>query len=148
MNRKNNRRNYRQLRIRIGLAFALIGLLIFILGVNPGLFGLDRSPVIGFVQIAVFLFGLGLISLGGYITLNTLWNGKQKSILADIGFRLVSTGFVFAVAAGMADIFGLGNHPFPEVPVFGPWQAAGVIIGEVIIAAGFLMLIPWPDRSN
>lgn len=148
MKRKNNRRDYRKLRIQIGLAFALSGLVIFVLGVNPGLFGLDRSPVIGFVQIAVFLTGLAMISVGGYITLNTLWNGKQKSILADIGYRLVSTGFVFAVAAGMADIFGLGNHPFPAVPVFGPWQAAGVIIGEVIIAAGFLMLIPWPSRTD
>ena len=119
MNKENNRRDYRQLRIRIGLVFVFLGLIIFLLGVNPGIFGLDRSPVIGFVQIAVFLIGLGMISLGGFITLNTLWNGKQKSIVADIGFRLASTGFVIAVAAGLADIFGLGNHPFPQVPVFG-----------------------------
>ena len=148
MNRENNRRDYRQLRIRIGLVFAFMGLTLFLLGVNPGIFGLDRSPVIGFVQIAVFLIGLGMISLGGFIALNTLWNGKQKSIVADIGFRLASTGFVIAVAAGLADIFGLGNHPFPQVPVFGPWQAAGVIIGQVIIAIGFLMLTPWPRRSE
>jgi len=148
MNRENNRRDYRQLRIRIGLVFSFMGLTLFLLGVNPGIFGLDRSPVIGFVQIAVFLIGLGMISLGGFIALNTLWNGKQKSIVADIGFRLASTGFVIAVAAGLADIFGLGNHPFPQVPVFGPWQAAGVIIGQVIIAIGFLMLTPWPRRSE
>ena len=148
MNRNNNRRDYRQLRIRIGLVFVAVGLLIFLLGVNPAIFGLDRSPVIGFVQIAVFLVGLGLLSLGGYITLNTLWNGKQKSIIADIGFRLASTGFVIAVAAGLADIFGFGNHPFPQVPVFGPWQAAGVLIGEAIIAIGFLMLIPWPGSGE
>lgn len=148
MNRENNRRDYRQLRIRIGLVFSFMGLILFLLGVNPGIFGLDRSPVIGFVQIAVFLIGLGMISLGGFIALNTLWNGKQKSIVADIGFRLASTGFVIAVAAGLADIFGLGNHPFPQVPVFGPWQAAGVIIGQVIIAIGFLMLTPWPRRSE
>ena len=148
MNRNNNRRDYRQLRIRIGLVFVFAGLLVFLLGVNPAIFGLDRSPVIGFVQIAVFLIGLGILSLGGYITLNTLWNGKQKSIIADIGFRLTSTGFVIAVAAGLADIFGFGNHPFPQVPVFGPWQAAGVLIGEAIIAIGFLMLIPWPGSGE
>lgn len=148
MNHKNNRRDYRQLRIRIGLGFTFVGLIVFLMGVNPGIFGMDRSPVIGFVQIAVFLIGLGMISLGGFIALNTLWNGKQKSIVADIGFRLVSTGFVIAAAAGLADIFGLGNHPFPQVPVFGPWQAAGVIIGQAIIAIGFLMLIPWPRKSE
>jgi len=148
MNRKNSRRNYYQLRIRFGFVFVFLGLIIFLMGENPENFGMDRSPVIGFGQIGVFLVWLAMISPGGFISFNTLWNGKQKSIVADIGFRLVSTGFVIAVAAGLADIFGLGNHPFPQVPVFGPWQAAGVIIGEVIIAIGFLMLIPWPRKSD
>jgi len=31
----------------------------------------------------------------------------------------------------------------PDVPYFGPWQAGGVLIGESIIAIGFLMLIPY-----
>ena len=61
----------------------------------------------------------------------------------DIGFRLVSTGYVLAVTAGMADIFGLGNQPLPQIPYFGPWQAAGVVIGEGIIALGFLIMIPF-----
>jgi len=143
MNQNSNRSNYRQLKIRIGLVLVVAGLLIFILGVDPGLFRLDRSPVVGFIQIAVFLIGLSVICLGGYVTLKSLWNGKQKSIAADIGFRLISTGYVLAVTAGMADIFGLGNQPLPQVPYFGPWQAAGVIIGEVIIASGFLLMIPF-----
>ncbi len=143
MNQNSNRSNFRQLKIRIGLVLVVAGLLIFILGVDPGLFRLDRSPVVGFIQIAVFLIGLSVICLGGYVTLNSLWNGKQKSIAADIGFRLVSTGYVLAVTAGMADIFGLGNQPLPQIPYFGPWQAAGVIIGEVIIAFGFLLMIPF-----
>ena len=118
------------------------------LGANPALFGLDRSPVVGFVQISVFLIGLAMICLGGYITLNTLWSGREKSIAADIGFRLVSTGYVISFFAGMADIFGLGNQPFPEIPYYGPWQATGVVIGEVIIALGFLLLVPHPKRKE
>lgn len=141
--RKNNLR----LRMRLGLGIVLLGLFIFLLGLNPGLFGLDRSPVIGFVQISVFLFGLALICFGGYVALNILWNGEEKSIAADIGFRLVSTGYVICVTSGMADIFGFGNHPFPAVPYFGPWQATGVMIGEVIIILGFLLFIPWPSRE-
>lgn len=147
MNQNNNRSNYQRLKIRIGLVFVLVGLFIFILGIDPGLFGLDRSPVVGFIQIAVFLIGLALICLGGYVTLNTLWNGRQKSIAADIGFRLVSTGYVLAVTAGMADIFGLGNQPLPQIPYFGPWQAAGVVIGEIIIAVGFLIMIPFQKNK-
>ena len=55
---------------------------------------------------------------------------------------------VVAVFAGMADVFGLGSQPFPKVPLFGPLQALGVQIGEVIIAIGFLLLIPRRNRSQ
>ena len=143
-----NKNILRSFRIRFGLGVTILGLLVFMLGANPALFGLDRSPVVGFVQISVFLIGLAMICLGGYITLNTLWSGREKSIAADIGFRLVSTGYVISFTAGMADIFGLGNQPFPEIPYYGPWQAAGVVIGEVIIALGFLLLVPHPKRNE
>ena len=133
----------RRFRIRIGLAFAIVGFLVFLLGVSPGLFNLDRSQPTGFLQIAVFLVGLGLICIGGYISLNTLWNGMEKTIIADVGLRVVSTGYVIAVASGMADVFGFGNHPFPRIPYFGPVQATGVMIGEVLIAIGFLLMIPY-----
>jgi hypothetical protein len=131
-----------RLRVRIGLTLTLIGLLLFLLGADPGLFNLDRSPVTGFVQIAVFLIGLAVICVGGYMSLASFWNGRHKTIAADLGQRLVATGYVIAVAAGMADVFGFGSHPFPTVPYFGPIQAVGVIIGEAVIALGFLLLIP------
>ncbi|MFU8773334.1 MAG: hypothetical protein ACNA8H_13060, partial [Anaerolineales bacterium] len=91
-----------RLRIRLGLVITIIGFLLFVLGADPGVFNLDRSPVTGFVQISVFLLGLSIICIGGYITLNTLWNGKQKSIAADIGLRLVATGYVIAFLSGLA----------------------------------------------
>jgi hypothetical protein len=99
--------------------------------------------VVGFVQIAVFLVGLAIICVGGYINLLTLWQGKQRTIAADIGLRLVSTGYVVAVFAGMADVFGMGSQPLPQVPYFGPWQALGVFMGQTVIALGFLLLIPY-----
>jgi hypothetical protein len=135
------------LRLRMGIIFTIVGLFVYIVGANPAIFGLDRSPVTGFIQIAVFLIGLAIICIGGFITLNTLWNGEEKSIAADFGLRLVATGYVIAVATGMADVFGLGNHTFPNIPYFGPWQAVGVMIGEAVILAGFLMIIPYPRRK-
>lgn len=129
-------------RIRSGLTITLIGLLVFLIGARPGFFGIDRSPVIGFIQIAVFLVGLALICLGGYMSLMALWKDRQTSISADIGLRLVATGYVIAVFAGMADMFGFGSHPLPGIPYFGPWQARGVEIGQAVIALGFLLLIP------
>ena len=141
MNNENKKRNGFP-KIRFGLIILLIGYLIFLLGVIPGLFGLDRSPVMGFVQIAVFLVGLAMICLGGYICLNSLWNGMEKTIAAEIGFRLVSTGYVIAVISGMADVFGFGTHTFPKVPYFGPLQGIGVIVAESIVVIGFILLIP------
>ena len=135
-------------RIRVGLILIFVGFLVFLLGADPGLFGLDRSPVIGFVQIAVFLMGLALICLGGYLSLTSLWNTRQLTIAADIGLRLVSTGYVIAVVSGMADVFGFGSEAFPRIPTFGIWQGRGVMIGEVVIGVGFLLLIPWREAKS
>lgn len=131
---------YPKINIRIGLALALLGYLFFLLGARPSLFALDRSRVIGFVQISVFLVGLAMITLGSYLTLNAYWSGNKKTIPADIGSRLISTGYVICVFTAMADIFGMGSHRLPDV-FFGPLQARGMVIGMATIAVGFLLLI-------
>jgi hypothetical protein len=130
-------------RMRAGAVTTLIGLFIFTVGARPSWYGWDRSAVVGFVQIAVFLVGLGIICVGGYVGLSALWKGMPRSIIADIGLRLVSTGYVIAAFSGMADVFGMGSQPVPAVPYFGRLQAMGVVVGQVIIAIGFVMLIPF-----
>jgi hypothetical protein len=137
-----------QPRIYVSVAVTLLGLMIFVIGAKPDWFGWDYSPVVGFVQIAVFLVGLAIICLGGYISLLTLWWGRERTILSDIGTRLAGTGYVIAVFAGLADIFGMGSQSFPQVPYFGPWQAAGVLIGQGVIVLGFLMFIPMEFRTT
>jgi hypothetical protein len=132
-----------RVRIRVGLLIVLFGSFVFLVGIRPALFGLDRSPVVGFVQISVFLVGLAIICIGGYISLIAFWRNRTRTIIADIGPRLVATGYVVAVFSGMADVFGFGTQVRPRVPLFGPWQATGVQIGEVLIAIGFLLLIPY-----
>lgn len=133
-------------RKRLSIIITLIGLFIFAVGAKPALFGWDRSPVVGFVQIIVFLIGLGFICVGGYLGLHALWWGLERTIVSDIGSRLVSTGFVFSVFAGLADIIGMGSHSFPNIPYFGPWQATGVLIGQGITALGFMMMIPFRHK--
>jgi len=131
------------LRIRFSLLTVGVGLFVFVVGAKPAWFGWDRSPVVGFVQIAVFLIGLALICAGGYVGVLTLWGKEQRSIVADIGLRLVGTGYVVAFFTGMADVFGMGSQPLPNVPYFGPWQSSGVLIGQIVIAIGLLMMIPY-----
>ncbi|MFN8410885.1 MAG: hypothetical protein U0Z26_00720 [Anaerolineales bacterium] len=134
-------------RVRISVIITLLGLSLFVIGVKPDWFGWDRSPIVGFVQISIFLFGLAIICLGGYLGILTLWWGYERTIISDIGSRLIGTGYVVSVFAGMADIFGMGSQAFPQVPYFGPWQATGVLIGQGIIALGFLMFIPYHPRK-
>lgn len=134
---------YSRRRVRLGLVLTLMGFVVFLIGAQPSFFGLDRSPVVGFVQIAVFLVGLGVMCLGGYLSLMALWKDQQPTIAADIGLRMVATGYLIAVFAGMADVFGVGSHPLPGVPFFGEWQARGVQLGQAVIVVGFLLLIPY-----
>lgn len=135
---------FTRLRVNIGLGLTLFGFLIFLLGADPGLFGLDRSPVIGFVQTATFSTGLALLCLGGYICFKGCQQeDRVQSLAQDIGLRLVATGYLIALVSGMADVFGLGTQSFPALPFFGPRQADGVVAGEFIIAVGFLLSMPF-----
>ncbi|MFZ1040014.1 MAG: hypothetical protein WCA79_09665 [Anaerolineales bacterium] len=132
-----------RLRIRVGLFITLFGLFVFLLGTKPGWFHLQRSSTVGFVKISVFLVGLAIICLGGYISMLELWKGMELSIVGDIGLRLVATGYVIAVFSGMADVFGLGSQTYPQIPFFGPVQALGGLLGEIVIGIGFLLLVPF-----
>lgn len=137
---ENPENTYPKRKIRNGIILTVTGYLVFILGARPGLFSLDRSRVIGFVQISVFLVGLGMIVFGSYLTLNNFWPQGRKTIAADIGSRLMGTGYVICFFTSMADIFGMGSHPLPDV-FFGPLQANGMGFGMITIALGILLLI-------
>lgn len=135
-----------KLRINIGVGLTIIGFLVFILGADPGIFSLDPRPVVGFVQTATFSTGLAMICLGGFIGLKACQRAEGLQTLAqDIGVRLVATGYLIALVSSMADVFGFGTQAYPALPFFGPMQAAGVMIGEIIIAVGFLLYLPLPS---
>lgn len=140
--------NQSSTKVRIGVVLTLIGFGAFLLGADPGLFGLDRSPLVGFVQTFTFSAGLAVICLGGFISLKASQDSAKKQTIAqDIGLRLVATGYLISLVSAMADVFGFGTQTWPVAPFFGPWQAAGVLIGEVIISIGFLLYIPFTGRE-
>jgi hypothetical protein len=130
--------------MRFSLICVGIGLFIFVIGAKPNWFGWSTIPEVGFIQIAVLLVGLALICIGGFVGISALWGREQRSILADFGSRLIGTGYVISVFAGMADVFGMGAQTLPDdIPYFGPLQAMGVLVGQFVIAVGFLMFIPY-----
>lgn len=143
---EQNPQTSRALRKRLGIVMSLVGTLVFLIGAVPSWFGLDRSPVIGFVQIGVSVLGLGVLCLGGYLVLDALWRRRPKTIAAEIGARLLATGYVVTAASGLADVFGLGTRPLPAVPFFGFWQARGMLIGELMIFVGLALIIPYWEQ--
>jgi hypothetical protein len=89
------------------------------------------------------LIGIAIFCLAGYVVVHALWRRTTPSIAADLGVRLVSTGYVITLFSGMADTFGIGSQPPPMVPFFGVWQARGMEIGLGVIAVGFVMMFPY-----
>jgi hypothetical protein len=127
--------------VRIWMSSVLVGLFLFVLGINPNLINMDRSPVVGFVQVGVWLFGLALMCFGGYATLRIYRNKHPLSLRAEIGERLIATGYVVAAAASLADFIGIGSHEIPEL-IFGPLQIIGLIVGVVTALLGIILY--WP----
>jgi len=62
--------------------------------------------------------------------------------LADFGTRTIATGYVICFFTALADAFGFGTNPMPNV-FLGKLQSQGLIIGMAIIGIGFLMLLPY-----
>ncbi len=146
-----NNSNHRNInfRVNIGLGLTIAGFLLFIVGADPGIVLLDRSPLIGFLQTATFSAGLAMLCLGGFISLKACQRvGRIQSLAQDIGLRLVATGYLISLISGMADVFGFGTQSWPSLPFFGPSQAAGVVVGEIIIAIGFLLYLPFPSPQS
>lgn len=127
------------------MTLVLLGLFIFMLGINPDLIGMDKSPVVGFVQIGVWLTGLALLLLGATLAVRVVRNGRAGSLRSEIGLRLIATGYVFAVAASFADFLGIGAHRLPDI-YFGPLQTFGLALGVVLSLLGVILY--WPSRSR
>ncbi len=128
--------------LALSLTAALGGFVIFTVGARPEWLGLATTPEVGFLQILFMTVGMGLLSAAGYLAFRVLWRGEPLSIAAQIGGRLIATGYVVVAASTMADILGLGSQTWPRNAHFGPIQSYGVLIGEFIIGVGLLLLYP------
>ena len=129
---------------RFGVALAVAGFFIFLLGIFPQLIGLALTEGIGVVQIAVFVTGLGMSELGTYIYLYaTRHRALPTTLREDVGQRLIATGYVLTLASGFADVLGIGTH-FGDLqrPYLGSFQASGVLLGILVSMAGLLLYAP------
>jgi hypothetical protein len=131
------------------LAVDFIGLVLFLLGMQPSLFGLDRSPVSGYLQVVVYLFGLGLVVIASF-ALEYLFRppGRALTILEDVGARVSATGYVLVAVSCTADLIGLGSHPLPGSPYLGVLQSIGLILGTTMIIVGLIMYHPRNPKNR
>ena len=134
--------NRLQVRLaRIWMTVMLFGLLIFMIGIQPDLIGMNRSVTVGFVQIGVWLTGLAILLLAAYSTVRVVRNGKPNSLRADIGIRLIATGYVVAAVGSLADFIGVGAHRMPLI-YFGHVQVIGLVTGVLLSMLGVILYMP------
>jgi hypothetical protein len=132
--------SYPRIRSQLGLTLSFFGFAVLIFGLKPEVFGLSTSLSVGFAQILTFLIGLGVLIWGATIALSAFWPKGSQSLLADFGLRVIATGYIICVFTGLADAFGFGTNPLPDV-FMGSLQRQGVIIGMGIVLIGLLMMV-------
>ena len=136
----------RQVRwARRWMTVVLLGFFMFAIGVDPDLIGMNRSPIIGFVQMGVWMTGLTILLLGATATVRVVRNGKPHSLRADVGVRLIATGYVVAATASYADFLSIGSHQMPQV-YFGEVQVMGLALGVITSLMGVVLY--WPAKPR
>ena len=130
---------------QIWMTIVFLGLFFFVIGLDPDIIGMDRSPVVGFIQVGVWLTGLAMIVFGAYAAIRIIRNGMRLTLRSEIGERLIATGYVVAAAASLADFIGIGSHRIPEL-IFGPLQVLGLIVGLVTCLVGVILY--WPHKAR
>src|SRR5579859_1699374 len=125
---------------RLAVTLIVFGFFVFLIGLFPGLIRLDLTPGIGLLQITVFLFGIGWMTLGAYwyIAVTRHQTGPHR-MGESIGVRLMGTGLVICFVTGYADVLGIGTERIGEPLVLGPVQATGIVVGVLVIVAGILI---------
>lgn len=137
---------YTETSITIGV----LGVVITLIGLFPGLVGLEAAPGIGVLQVVVILIGFSLLFLGAYIFVHqTFYRGMHRTLAQDIGIRLTLTGLVIAAAGGLADVLGFGSHPpTPDSrPLLGTLQAIVFVWGFLVSSAGVVFYALFGPRE-
>jgi hypothetical protein len=130
-----------RLRRNITLGLFGIGLILIILSVGADFFGLDLTPGFGMVQMFQLLVGITALTLALFLHINTKRQETTHSLQADIGWRLVATGLVFAYVTGLSDLIRIGTHVEPqfERPYVGPLQLGGLALAVLVIIIGLAL---------
>ncbi len=141
---------YGQISITIGT----LGVVIILIGLFPGLIGLEASPGVGVLQVLVILLGFSVLFAAAYWFVKRVFYPNQPTTLAqDIGVRLTLTGLLVAAASGLADVLGFGSHTAATAPrpLLGHLQAWGFVGGVMLASFGvviYALMGPTPPAED
>lgn len=127
---------------QVGIAIGTLGIVIALMGLFPGITGVEETPGIGVVQIIMLLLGYGLLVLGAVLYIKfTYYLGARSNLTQQIGVRVIMTGLLFAAIAGLSDILGFGSHVRTETRdiFFGGLQGIGLLASLAISSFGVLL---------
>lgn len=126
---------------KLGVSFVVFGFTVFLIGIVPAIVNLEITPGIGIFQLATILFGIGIMTTGGYMyAYATRHRAMPRRLREDIGLRLMATGYVICAISGLSDVLGIGSHNLPTSgPYLGLWQSVGLVFGLLVIAFGVLL---------
>ncbi len=126
----------------ICITIGTLGIVITLIGLFPGIIGLETTAGIGVLQVLVILAGFSVLFTGAFLfAKQAFYAGMESTLAQDIGLRLTLTGLLIAAAAGLADVLGFGSHPSSSStrPLLGHLQAVGFISGILIASSGVLI---------
>jgi hypothetical protein len=139
---------------QISITLGALGIVITLIGLFPGIIGLETVEGVGVLQVLVILLGFSILFTGAYLFAKQVFYPGQPTTLAqDIGTRLTMTGLLIAAAAGLADVLGFGSHGAAENtrPLLGRLQAI-VFVGGILLASFgviiFAVFGPTPDDDE
>ncbi|NDJ78474.1 MAG: hypothetical protein GYB65_19670 [Chloroflexi bacterium] len=129
---------YTQFTITLGA----LGVVIALIGLFPGIIGLETTEGVGVLQVLVLLAGFSVLFLAAYIFVKrSFYAGLRNTLAQDIGIRLTMTGLLAAAAAGLADVLGFGSHPGPDDarPMLGRLQAIALVSSILVASLGVVI---------
>lgn len=131
--------------LQFGILIAALGAIFSLIGLFPGVTGIDPQTGTGILQIVMIIAGVWLIIVGELVLVKVVFYPRQSSNLSQsIAIRLSFTALLFLGAVGMSDVLGYGSNP-PEgdfsYPIMGVFQASGIVLGFVMASIGVLLFV-------
>lgn len=129
--------------IQFGILVATLGVILSLIGLYPGVTGVEPRSGIGILQIMILIAGMSLVIFGTLIFVKVgFYFGVPSTLAQRIAVRLSLTGLLFSGAVGLSDVLGYGSNPpagAESFPILGKYQALGIVFGFVMASFGVLL---------